>query len=219
MSRNAHRALRALIVLALAGGGTGCVSNARFDAMQAERDTYRHQVEELTRSDEVAAGRQDRIAELERARVALEKKLESEIAAGRVRVAEVRDGLAVELAQEILFESGSAKLDANGERVLRQVAVELERSGYPISVMGHTDDAPIGPGLRSRYASNWELGAARASSVTRLMIEAGIAPERLAAVSYGEFRPAVPNSDEAGRAHNRRIEIRLQPLGVGKGSS
>ncbi len=76
---------------------------------------------------------------------------------------------------------------------------------HTIAVEGHTDDVPVA----RRYASNWELAAARASSVVRLMIELGVEPDRLKAVSRAEFAPVASNDTDEGRAKNRRIEIQL----------
>jgi chemotaxis protein MotB len=72
-------------------------------------------------------------------------------------------------------------------------------------VEGHTDDVPVA----RRYPSNWELAAARASSVVRLMIEQGVEPERIKVVSRAEFAPIASNETNEGRAKNRRIEIQL----------
>ncbi len=76
---------------------------------------------------------------------------------------------------------------------------------HSIAVEGHTDNVPVA----RRYPSNWELAAARASSVVRLMIELGVEPERLKVVSRAEFAPIASNDNATGRAKNRRIEIQL----------
>ncbi|HEX9815165.1 MAG TPA: OmpA family protein, partial [Myxococcota bacterium] len=76
---------------------------------------------------------------------------------------------------------------------------------HTIAVEGHTDDVPVA----RRYPSNWELAAARASSVVRLMVELGVGPERFKVVSRGEFAPIASNETAEGRAKNRRIEIQL----------
>jgi chemotaxis protein MotB len=79
-----------------------------------------------------------------------------------------------------------------------------------IRVEGHTDNVPIGPSLRAKYPTNWELGSARAINVVRyLQRDAGIEPLRLSAVSYGQYRPVASNRTAAGRSKNRRIEIIL----------
>ena len=79
-----------------------------------------------------------------------------------------------------------------------------------IRVEGHTDNVPIVSSLKKVYPTNWELGAARATTVVRFFQEkTGIDPLRLSAVSYGQYRPVASNKTGAGRAQNRRIEIIL----------
>ncbi|MBI3600596.1 MAG: OmpA family protein [Nitrospinae bacterium] len=74
---------------------------------------------------------------------------------------------------------------------------------YKILVEGHTDDVPI---KTERFPSNWELSSSRASSVVKYFIEKGIAPQRLSAVGYAEFKPRFPKTPE-NRPKNRRVEI------------
>jgi chemotaxis protein MotB len=63
--------------------------------------------------------------------------------------------------------------------------------------------------LAKKFATNWELSAARAVNVTRFLQQAGLDPARLSATAHGEFDPRVPNDNDAGRRKNRRIEILL----------
>ena len=139
-------------------------------------------------------------------------QLKNEVSSGNVSIQQMRDGIRVNLAQDILFKSGSANLDKEGKDLLAKVADELKSSNYEIAVIGHTDDQKIGPGLAQRYPTNWELGSARASQITRLFKDAGIAESRMLAVSAAEGRPRGDNSTPEGRAQNRRIEIRLRPV-------
>jgi len=140
--------------------------------------------------------------------------LKKELEAGQIQVQQLRDGLSVNVAQEILFASGSAALDASGSEVLRRVADQLKQTSYQIVVTGHTDNKPIGKGLVGRYPTNWELAGARAASVVRLFADSGLAATRLLAASMGETGPVAPNDTPEGRAKNRRIEIRLRPVVV-----
>jgi chemotaxis protein MotB len=117
----------------------------------------------------------------------------------------------VNLAQDILFKSGSANLDPSGKELLTKVAEELGSSNHEILVIGHADNQKIGPGLAQRYPTNWELGSARASQITRLFQDAGIASQRMLAVSASDGRPRADNATVEGRAQNRRIEIVLRP--------
>ena len=138
--------------------------------------------------------------------------LKSELAEGQIEIRQMRDGLSVDVAQEILFASGSAKLDKTGQEVLVRVAEQLNKTPYEVFVTGHSDNVKIGPGLIDRYPSNWELAAARAASVVRLFEGAGLDVKRLRAVSFGEYHPRDTNDTKEGRERNRRIEIRLRPV-------
>lgn len=141
-------------------------------------------------------------------------QLKSEISTGQVEVQRMRDGLRVNLAQEILFKSGSANLDKTGKELLGKVAEQLQESKYQVVVIGHTDDQKIGSALMAKYPTNWELGGARAAQIVRLFTEKGITANRLMSVSRGESDPRGDNATPEGRAQNRRIEIRLRPVEV-----
>ena len=72
-------------------------------------------------------------------------------------------------------------------------------------VEGSTDDVPI---ATSQYPTNWELSAARATGVTRYLVEhANISPTRLSFAGYGQFRPKFANDTEAHRHLNRRVDV------------
>ena len=143
---------------------------------------------------------------------ALVGDLESELAAGEIRIEQLRDGLELDVSQEILFASGSARLSEDGVAVLKTVASRLASLDYDITVEGHTDAVAIRGELKRRYPTNWDLAGARAASVVVLFVGTGIPGERLAAVSYGPYRPATEDDSPEGLALNRRIEIRLRPV-------
>jgi chemotaxis protein MotB len=138
--------------------------------------------------------------------------LKGEVNSGKVEVQQLRDGISVNLAQDILFKSGSASLDKVGKDLLLKVSDQLKASPFQVVVTGHTDDQKIGAALAARYPTNWELGGARAATIVRLFEDAGIDKARLAAVSFADSRPKMPNDTPEGRAKNRRIEIRLRPV-------
>jgi chemotaxis protein MotB len=95
---------------------------------------------------------------------------------------------------------------------VNELAGRLANVMQLIEVHGHTDSIPTQGALAERYPSNWELAAARASSVVRILVEGGVPAERLVAVSHGASLPVAPNDTPEGRARNRRIEIQLRPL-------
>ncbi|TVR99683.1 MAG: peptidoglycan -binding protein [Rhodospirillales bacterium] len=115
---------------------------------------------------------------------------------------------------EVLFDTGSAAIGLEGrsqlERVaatLRELAAEIpEDLDWVLQINGHTDKVPI---FTARYASNWDLSAARAISVVQLMIDQGIPPHRLAAAGFAEFDPLVEGDTPEALRRNRRIELKL----------
>lgn len=142
---------------------------------------------------------------------ALVEDLESELAAGQIAIQELREGLQVHIADEILFASGSARLGTQGAQILLKVAGQLAKLPHAIEVAGHTDNLPITGVLARRYPSNWELAGARAASVVRLFERAGVDPSRLVVVSHASTRPIASNDTPEDRSRNRRIEIHLKP--------
>jgi chemotaxis protein MotB len=136
-------------------------------------------------------------------------RFQSLIDGGQVSVNIVRGRMVIQLPQDILFASGSANIGAEGRRTLQEVgSVIAELDDREFQVEGHTDDVPIST---ERFPSNWELSSARALSVVRLLIQAGVNPERVSGAGFGEFQPVASNDDAAGRRRNRRIEIVMLP--------
>lgn len=136
--------------------------------------------------------------------------LKQEVQQGQLQVRRYKDMLTVDVAEQLFFDSGRAALKETGKEVLKKVA-EAVRSyeDKAIRVIGHTDNVPITGGLQKVFPSNWELSAARATTVVRFLQDAGIAPERLIATGRAEYAPVAPNDTPEGRQKNRRIEITL----------
>lgn len=111
----------------------------------------------------------------------------------------------VEIRNDILFGSGSAILAAAAsEPVIGLLADVLRTVPNPVRVEGHTDNIPI---RNTMFPSNWELSAARAASVVRLLSARGLDPSRLAVLGLGEFRPVAGNDTPEGRDANRRVLV------------
>ena len=133
--------------------------------------------------------------------------LNEEVKKGQLQVRQYKDMLTVEVAEQLFFDSGKAALKDTGKEVLKKVGEALK--GYDdkmVRVVGHTDNVPI---ATAQFPSNWELSAARATTVVRFLQANGVPPERLTASGRGEFSPIAPNDDAEGRRKNRRIEITL----------
>lgn len=119
----------------------------------------------------------------------------------------VRNGreMIINLADKVLFSSGRAELLPGAEEILAHISRNIRKNGKPVTIEGHTDDLPI---ATVRYPSNWELSAARATSVLRFFVEKSkVNPDLLTAVGYAGYRPLVPNQSREGRARNRRVRI------------
>ena len=121
--------------------------------------------------------------------------------------------LKVSFQGDILFASGSHRLRDPGKRLLDSVFPVLlqQADKVDIFVAGHTDNVPIRPDARDRYASNWELSTYRAIEVVKHLTNKGLNPQHLTAAGYGEYKPVTDNSTAAGRQRNRRVELFLIP--------
>jgi len=135
-----------------------------------------------------------------------------EVLAGRPGIQVVGDRFVFQ--SEVLFPVGSAELTPAGTDqifrladTLRELAKDIPRDvNWILRVDGHADRQPV---AGARFASNWELSAARAINVVRLLALAGIPPNRLAATAFGDNQPLDGGDSPDAYARNRRIEIRL----------
>ena len=159
----------------------------------------------LAESDKRKAEAEKRLSETRK----LLAQLRSMIDAGKLKVKIVDGRMVLALATDVLFASGSAELSPGGLATINEVTgVLLTIPDRKFQVEGHTDNVPI---HNSRFPSNWELGAGRAITIVNTMVAAGMAPTRLSAASYGEFRPIAGNDTDLGKSSNRRIEIVVVP--------
>ncbi|HET6305607.1 MAG TPA: peptidoglycan -binding protein [Rhodopila sp.] len=115
---------------------------------------------------------------------------------------------------EVLFPVGSADLTPAGTAQMTTLAVTIKDIAteipsdlhWVLRVDGHTDPQPLKGG---QFASNWELSAARALTVVKLLIADGVPPDHLAATAFGEYQPFGPGDTQDAYAKDRRIELRL----------
>jgi chemotaxis protein MotB len=136
-------------------------------------------------------------------------QLQKMIDAGQLSVSIEKGRIVINLPDNVLFKTGHANVNAEGQKVLKEIANVLkEFKDRRFQVEGHTDNVPI---KSSRYPSNWELSTARALNVVHLMIQEGMNPQNISAAGYGEFQPRADNETPEGRKLNRRIEIIMLP--------
>jgi len=153
---------------------------------------------------------QDAIAQRDKAKRQIETDLKEQIKAQQVTLEKLAGKLKVTFVDRILFNSGSAKINEAGKQLLSTFAESLKHNNQNIIVEGHTDNVPIGPELRGKYPTNWELSVARSAAVVRYLTEKpGIEPQRFTASGYSFYKSVASNETEEGRHQNRRIEIIL----------
>ncbi len=114
-------------------------------------------------------------------------------------------GARIQLAAATLFPSGSADLKLSSTAALDKIGQLLKDSNRRLIIEGHTDNEPV---HTSKFPSNWELSAVRATKVLRYLASHDqIDPKKMTAVAYADQKPVAPNDTDANRAKNRRIEI------------
>jgi len=122
-----------------------------------------------------------------------------------IEIIEQERGLVISIKDTLLFTAGSNELNPEAKGIIKQLGIALNMVPNYIRIEGHTDNLPINT---VKFPSNWELSVLRACNVMHVFQdEAGIAPDRLSAVGYGEYRPRVPNLNAANQAINRRVDI------------
>jgi chemotaxis protein MotB len=160
-----------------------------------------------------------RLDELRRAQAAAEAraalfkqlalKFHRMIDAGDLKVVLRNGHMVIQLANDVLFESGRTEIKPRGQDSLRQVATILKTiPDRRFQIAGDTDNVPIQTTL---FPSNWELSTRRAVEVVHFLIAQGMRPDVLSAAGYGEVDPIASNDTAEGRMKNRRIEIALEP--------
>ncbi len=145
----------------------------------------------------------------------LKNLLEDEIKQGIVKIDPGEYEVRMHFRGSSFYQVGEANLLPGGRKIIdnvMKVVEELIYYQFNIDIEGHADNTPI---ENSRFPSNWELSAARASNIVRYLIESGYDPERLKASGYGDLFPIAANTDPLGNPipenqdMNRRIVIRL----------
>ena len=144
----------------------------------------------------------------EQRRVTLEKALAIPLASGRITLNNGRIGI----SGQVLFAQNSDQLQPDGRQLLSSLVVPLRAylsaRDEMLMVSGFTDDKPIRNGP---FTDNWELSAQRALTVTRTLVEQGMPSSMVFAAAFGAEQPIKPNTDDAARALNRRVEMAPVP--------
>jgi chemotaxis protein MotB len=172
---------------------------------QAMTDEQKGQLEEAKRAVQDAQERGKLLDDLQ-------AKFKRMIDAGRLKVTTRHGRIVLQLHNDVLFDAGQADLKPEGKLALAEIAATLKSvPGKRFQVAGHTDTEPMTTETKKTYPTNWELSAARAIAVVKLLVQEGVDPNMLSAAGYSLYDPVASNGSAEGQAKNRRIEITLVP--------
>lgn len=173
------------------------------DKLDKFQGTLEEQLEEYEEQlEEIKLQENENLAEL------IEEAVAESNMSDQIEVSFTAQYVQLTMKGALLFDSGSAQIKSESERVLDKVSVILERyAESEIEIAGHTDNVPISS---SRYADNEELSSDRALSVFYYLMEhCKVDPVRFKHSGMGERLPVADNATEEGRTRNRRVEIRI----------
>ena len=161
----------------------GCVSESKYDALQAQNAQLQQQTASLS----------------------------AELAAEHAQVSRLQGAIKYTVNSDLLFTPGGWRMSARGKQVIATMAAKLAPTQQnKVTVTGYTDNAPVGPGLeRQGVTSNQILSEKRAQNVMEFLIANGLSPSLVAAQGAGESNPIASNNTPKGRAQNRRVELAL----------
>lgn len=124
---------------------------------------------------------------------------------GTIAITEDERGLGVTIETDhVLFALGSAEVTRTGREIIAAMAPPLAAVPHELLLEGHADTTPLN---RAGY-TNWNLSTDRAVAVVNVLVDRhGLAPQRLSATGYGEFRPRAAGNSPDAKARNRRVEL------------
>jgi len=186
---------------------------AGLQAADADKDKRVAELERTLadRDNELAGLRGDLSAEMAKLKVAergLVKALRPQIDKGTIMVDLNNERLLINLASGYLFGSGEDQLKPAGVDALKQVgAILKDFPEYKVAVDGHTDNRMIQGALKKKFPTNKELSESRAANAAKALTEGGLGASTT--TGYSDTKPVAPNTTDAGRAKNRRVEVRV----------
>ena len=114
------------------------------------------------------------------------------------------EGVLISLSERLIFKNDQVELPAEALQVLDTIAEMLGPISNKVRLVGHTNNSPS---TNPAYPTNWELSLARATTVAKYLINAGLAPERFIISGQGEYAPVFPNDTDQHKEMNARVEI------------
>lgn len=144
----------------------------------------------------------------------IESELSAEIGDQQATVEYLgNNAFGVALSEPLLFYTGSVDVNKSGTALLGKLAAALKKSpeGAIIRIVGHTDAIPVKVRPGQRFIDNWELSAARAASIARVLIwSKQLDPSHIRIEGRASTDPVAGNDEVAERAKNRRVEIFIE---------
>lgn len=132
-----------------------------------------------------------------------------DVKSNKITITSDERGLVITLASDSFFDEGSADLnmDETRDTLLRlsEFFKDPELKNRRFRIEGHTDNTPVSD--TSKFASNWELSAARAVNVLHYLADFGVNEKQFSIAGYADTRPMFSNDTPEGRAYNRRVDI------------
>ncbi len=175
-----------------------------IDSVRQQTTDQRPQLRTFT-SDAEATVQEAAQRQVEKSVKQLREVLQEEIRDGKLQVDQDRKRIVIRIEERGSFPSGSSDMTPAFQAMLDRIAGELVDLPGVLTIEGHTDDIPI---RTARFQSNWDLSAARASSVANgLLRSPQVDPARMQVQGFAETRPRAENASAEGRALNRRVEI------------
>jgi len=195
----------------------GCLSQTHYDELmgmsgdvKAVKENDKKQDQRMDRMEEVLHQLQSGLRpEIQNSGVNVEPVRVSH-AEAEVEDAEAIEAVKVTMPQAVLFASGSTQINLAGRSVLTRIAEGLKSAPEDglIRIVGHSDARPVSGKLRGHFTDNWELSAARAAAVARVLIWGeNIDENRIRVEGRAAVDPVANDAVATGRAKNRRIEI------------
>ncbi len=197
------RTMCLMLVMFLAVSLSGCAI-----VLQKRSPSDVRRIRELER---IREAKEEELKALNETKAILERKLRKEIGARQIHLEMAERGLIITFVDEILFDSGKAKIKSEAVSGLDKIAEVIleEVPDRDKGLEGHTENQPL---KYSGWQSNWELSTARATSVLHYLVdEGGFPPEKVSPIGYGEYKPVASNATKEGRRENRRVEIIILP--------
>ena len=162
---------------------TGCASESKYDALEAQNQQLQQQVTSLS----------------------------SQLVDKDAQITRLQGAIKYTVNSDLLFASGSWTISPRGQQIMARLAEKLAPlQQNKIVVNGYTDNAPIGPALQQQgVTSNQILSQKRADSVMQYLISQGVKSDLVSAKGFGSADPVASNDTAQGRAQNRRVELTL----------